>query len=83
MLDENDIKQLGLIYQADKNEINKRRLSTAINHINMFDSQVERVKHILSDTTTTDKNKITKLFVYTDIMYTPQGVSAWESMQIN
>ncbi len=83
MLNENDIKKLESIYQTDKNEINKRRLDTAINHINMFDSQVERVKLILSDITTTDRSKITRLFVYTDIMYTQKGVSAWKPMQIN
>lgn len=83
MLDENDVKQLALIYQTDKNEVNKRRLDMAINHINMFESQVERVKLILSDVTTPNRSKITKLFVYTGIMYTQKGVSEWESTQTN
>jgi len=74
MLDENDVKQLEIIYQTDKNEANKRDLSMAIRHINMFESQVTAVKDILSNSFASNRSKITRLFVYTNIMDIQQGM---------
>jgi hypothetical protein len=74
MLNEDNIQQLEAIYQTDKNEANKRDLCMAIRHINMFESQVTAVKDILSNSFASNRSKITRLFVYTNIMDIRQGM---------
>lgn len=70
MLTNSEIQELHRIYQTNSEPTRKERLNIAIAHINIFESQVKRVKAILQEPTS-DKQKITKMFCYTSIIYTP------------
>lgn len=71
MLTNSEIQELHCIYQTSLSTNRKERLDIAITHINMFESQVERIKAILGEKAISNKQKITKMFCYTSIVYTP------------
>lgn len=74
MLTNAEIQELYRIYQTSLNPDRKGRLDVAITHINMFESQVGRVRAILKETVS-NKQKITKMFCYTSIIYTPEDAA--------